>query len=273
MSRNRRPSSLAEMIDRCAEVLLQARGDGQRLEGLPADISPRTRTDAYTVQARVAELEEQATIGWKIAATSPAGQRHINVDAPLGGRVLSGHTYLSASVVSLEGNAMCLAEPEFVFVLGSAIPPRTRAYTTEEIFKSVSELRFGIELPSTRFTDVTTVGANQLIADNACAHQFVMGPDANSAWAEMDLSSVTMQASIDSPAHSRSVSGSGANVLGDPRAALTWLVNELHSINATLEAGSIVTTGTCSTPIPVEPGDRLEAHFNNLGTVTATFVL
>ena len=65
--------------------------------------------------------------------------------------------------------------------------------------------------------------------------------------------------------------GSGRNVLGDPRAALVWLVNELSAHAITLGAGQIVTTGTCLVPLPIGPGDAVTADFGVLGTVSARF--
>ncbi|MGO1263799.1 fumarylacetoacetate hydrolase family protein [Brevibacterium aurantiacum] len=61
-------------------------------------------------------------------------------------------------------------------------------------------------------------------------------------------------------------------MLGDPVAALAWLVNELSAVDIGLEVGDFITTGTCSEPIPVEPGDSLSARFDDLGVVTCTFV-
>ena len=61
-------------------------------------------------------------------------------------------------------------------------------------------------------------------------------------------------------------------MLGDPVAALAWLVNELSAVDIGLGVGDLVTTGTCSKPIPVEPGDCLSARFDDLGVVTCTFV-
>lgn len=167
---------------------------------------------------------------------------------------------------------MCLAEPEFVFVLGAPIVPRVRPYAAAEVLEAVSELRFGIELPSTRFSNVTEVGANQLIADNACGYEFVLGPVALRPWTAAELASIEMTATIEGPASRRSVRGIGANVLGDPVAAFTWLANELTNIRTPLEAGAFVTTGTCSDPIAVQPGDSLVARFDDLGTVSCTFV-
>ncbi|KUO16403.1 2-keto-4-pentenoate hydratase [Streptomyces dysideae] len=262
----------AERADLCAAMLLRATRSGERIGPLPSGIAPSTRAEAYVVQTRIADLGGHATAGWKIAATSAAGQRHINVDGPIGGRVFADRVHADGTALSLRGNAMRLAEPEFVFVLGSPILPRVRPYTAAEVMDAVSELRFGIELPSTRFTDVTAVGANQLIADNACGHQFVLGPETLRPWTASELASVDMTATINGPATSRSVKGTGANVLGDPVAALTWLANELTYIGTPLEASAFVTTGTCSAPIAVQPGDRLAAHFQGFMTVTCAFV-
>jgi 2-keto-4-pentenoate hydratase len=66
-------------------------------------------------------------------------------------------------------------------------------------------------------------------------------------------------------------SGFGRNVLGDPRVALTWLVNELSSLGMACEAGQVVTTGTCRVPVTVKPGDVVEADFGVLGKVSCRF--
>ena len=46
-----------------------------------------------------------------------------------------------------------------------------------------------------------------------------------------------------------------------------FLVTELSSLNITLEAGQIVTTGTCVTPIAVSPGDVVTGDYGILGTI------
>ncbi len=116
--------SSTEKIERGATAVHQVGLQGAVIDALPAEAVPATRAEAYAMQTRYAELEGQPTRGWKIAATSEAGQRHINVDGPLGGRVLADRVQGDGEAVSLSGNSMCLAEPEFVFVLGTALPPR-----------------------------------------------------------------------------------------------------------------------------------------------------
>ena len=65
--------------------------------------------------------------------------------------------------------------------------------------------------------------------------------------------------------------GRGANVLGGPLIALTWLANELSRQGIALAQGQIVTTGTCCVPIPVGPGDVVTGDYGSLGTIEVAF--
>jgi 2-keto-4-pentenoate hydratase len=108
------------------------------------------------------------------------------------------------------------------------------------------------------------VGAAQLIADNACAHYFVLGEAAPPSWRDLDLVHHKVLGTVVGKVERE---GLGANVLGDPRVALAWLANELSSIGVTLEAGQVVTTGTCLVPLAVTAGDQVRMDFGALGTV------
>ena len=59
--------------------------------------------------------------GWKIAATSEHGQKHINVDRPLAGRILAERVTSYGDAVHLGANRMRVAELEFAFRIGQDI--------------------------------------------------------------------------------------------------------------------------------------------------------
>ncbi|MFC7474276.1 2-keto-4-pentenoate hydratase [Dankookia sp. GCM10030260] len=236
-----------------------------RMAALPPTIRPKTRTEGYAVQARVVPGE---ILGWKIAATNVAGQRHINVDGPLVGRYVAGMVLEDGAEISLRGNAMLVAEPEFAFTLARDLAPREAAYIRDEVMDAVGDLRIGIEVPDSRFADFTAAGGPQLIADNACALLHVLGPAAED-WRGLDLAAATCLAHVGTRYEREGV---GANVLGDPRIALTWMVNEMTRLGTTLRAGQFVTTGTCATPLAIEPGDAVRVDFGRLGTVSVRFV-
>ncbi len=237
-----------------------------RIDGLPAPLRPPDRVAGYAVQQALVECSGHRRLGWKIAATSQAGQKHIGVDGPLAGPLLSSRVLEPGAPVPLDANIMQVAEAEFCFRMGRALPPRDAPYSAAEALDAVEALHPAIEVPDSRYNDFVTVGAPQLIADAACACWFVLGPEARAPWRARDLA--THPAAM----YKNGVvaaTGTGANVLGDPRAALAWLVNELATYAGGVRAGEIVTTGTCVVPVPIASGDRLRADFGDLGSVEA----
>jgi 2-keto-4-pentenoate hydratase len=240
---------------------------GTKLAGLEASLRPRDRTEAYAIQAAIENHSTGRLFGWKIAATSEAGQKHINVDGPMAGRILSETVIADGGTASMAGNAMRVAEPEFAFRMRKDLPPRPMPYTVREVLDAVDTLHPAIEIPDSRFADFVGAGAAQIIADNACAHLFVLGAPTASDWRALDLVEHKPVITL----RGRHYTGHGKNVLGDPRIALTWLANELRELGVTLRAGEVVTTGTCHPPLPIQSGDLLEADFGMLGRVSVRF--
>ena len=242
---------------------------GCQVDALPEDLRPATRAEGYAIQAMLEEMMASPLVAWKIAATSKAGQAHINVDGPLAGRIFQKRVLTSDTPLPLSGNNMRVAEPEFAFELGQDLPPRPDGYDIGFLRDAVQALYPAIELPASRFTDFCAVGAPSLIADNACANLFVFGtafPD--DLWRDRDLAAWEVTAEI---AGKPVVHGIGRNVLGGPWTALHWLVNECSANGITLKEGQFVSTGTCAVPVPVKERDRLKVDFGNGHTLSVTF--
>jgi 2-keto-4-pentenoate hydratase len=254
-----------EHISECAQILWQHWMRSEHIDELPRHCRPADRKEAYMIQAQVAKLSGQRVFGWKIAATSGAGQQHIGVDGPLAGRLLSNRVMDSGSRLLLGQNLMNVAEAEFAFRMRDPLPPRADEYTAEEVLSAVATLHPAIEIPDSRYSDFVKVGAAQLIADNACACWFVLGPATTADWRNHDLAGHVVKLWRNDTV---SADGCGANVLGDPRIALTWIANELRSQNIGLLGDEIVTTGTCVLPQAIAPGDSLRADFGEFGTVS-----
>ncbi|HEX4984512.1 MAG TPA: fumarylacetoacetate hydrolase family protein [Burkholderiales bacterium] len=258
-----------QALEQAAKTLWSAWQAGARLASLPESCRPASRSDGYRIQAAVARLSGQETFGWKIAATSSAGQKHIGVDGPLAGRLLRNRVFDSGARVSLRNNIMKVAEAEFAFRMKRDLPPRSRPYSTAEVLAAVDTLHPAIEIPDSRYEDFVTVGAPQLIADHACASYFVLGPATVAEWRQIDIAGHRITAQIDGkPA----CEGMGSNALGDPRVALTWIANELSLMGDMLRAGETVTTGTCIVPAAISAGDHVVADFGVIGRVEATMV-
>ncbi len=113
---------------------------GLRIAALPTQIRPTTREEGYAVQALLEGRSAHPQYGWKIAATSLAGQRHIGVDGPLAGRLLRERVCNSGAELALGANHMKVAEPEFAFRMGQTLPPRASAYVVDEVMAAVDTL-------------------------------------------------------------------------------------------------------------------------------------
>jgi 2-keto-4-pentenoate hydratase len=240
---------------------------GTKLGTLEASLRPRDRAEGYAIQAAIENYSTETLFGWKIAATSEAGQRHINVDGPMAGRILPDTVIPDGGTASMAGNEMRVAEPEFAFRMGSDLPPRLSPYTVRQVLDAVDTLHPAIEIPDSRFKDFVDAGAAQIIADNACAHLFVLGAPAPPNWRALDL---VEEKPVITLRH-RQFAGHGKNVLGGPLIALTWLANELRQLDVTLRAGQVVTTGTCHPPLSIQAGDVFAADFGLIGKVSVAF--
>jgi 2-keto-4-pentenoate hydratase len=238
------------------------------MTALPEAIRPTMRAEGYAVQALLNQRSAFPLFGWKIAATSKAGQTHLGIDGPLAGRLLQERVYEMEREVPLGNNHMKVVEAEFAFRMGRDLPPRPAPYRVDEVLAEVATLHPAIEVPDSRFDEFSKVGAAQLIADDACAHYFTLGPAAPDDWRAMNL---VEHAVLGTVAGGLQREGKGANVLGDPREALLWLVNELSGLGITLRQGEVVTTGTCLIPLPVKARDRVTADFGKLGKVEVRF--
>lgn len=239
-----------------------------RMDALPEYCRPRTVAEGYAAQAELSKLSGWQAVGWKIAATSTAGQKHIGVDGPLAGRLLAGKLHENGAELPAAHLYMAVIEAEFVFRLADDLPPRGHDYSPEDVVEATASLHLGIEVPDSRFEDFSIVGAPQLIADNACTEFFVLGAAVSESWRDLDLASHQISVAINGET---TAEGTGANVLGDPRRALAWLANDRITQGVPLCAGEIITTGTCIVPTAIRPGDYVAADFGALGCISLQF--
>ncbi len=255
----------AAKAEEAAGILLNNWNATTRIAALPEACRPMSRADGYETGAAVASLAGKSVAGWKIAATSEAGQKHINVDGPLIGRILEHRLLPPGASVRLGDNVMKVAEAEFAFRFAKPLPPRAKPYLLEEALAAVDALHLSIEIPDSRYSDFTKVGAAQLIADTACASWLVLGPAVQEPWRNLDLSAHSIRGSKNGKVVAE---GTGKAVLGDPRKAMCWFVNECATYCGGVQAGQFVTTGTCIIPIAIAPGDRVKIDYGTLGTLS-----
>lgn len=258
---------MTDRIERAAAEIWQAWTGHQVLDDLSPDARPADLAEGMAVQDALRTLAGE-TYGWKLAATSAAGQGRLGLDSPQPGPLFSRFRHESGDVLTGEGMVMRVVEAEFAFVLGSDIEVDVDAgVSREQLLDAVSALHLAIEVPETRFRPTTPPGPARFAADAARSGRFVLGPDVP-GWRELDLSAQRTALAVNGE---RASGGSGAAVLGDPVDALLWLANALPAWGHELKAGDVVTSGTTTVPPTVAPGDRVRATFGDLGEVSFSF--
>lgn len=140
-------------------------------------------------------------------------------------------------------------------------------YHLDDVMTAVSSLHLSLEVPDSRYEDFTKVGAAQLIADTACACWLVVGPPVEWDWRQVDLAGHDVKAFVDGRLAAK---GNGSAALGDPRIALTWLVNEVARHCGGIRAGDLVTTGTCIVPVAIRSGALLRLDYGAFGEISAS---
>ena len=255
--------------EEAAQLLWACWQAGDAIDALPPALRPRDVTAGHAIQAALPRVADRPVVGWKIAATSAAGQAHIQVDGPLAGRILDGFVHPVGATLPLTGNRMRVVEPEFAFRLGADLPPRAAPYAVDEVFAAVATLHPAFELPDSRFADFARAGIAQLIADNACCGRFAFGPAVAPDWRDIDLAAHRVHAVVRGAdgAVRYTRDGEGRALLGDPRMALTWLANALSALGIGLRAGDWASCGTCMVPLAILPGDRVTADYGVFGCI------
>ena len=254
-------------IQRAAGEIFAARRSRRPIPGLGSSRSPTSAGDAYAIQDAVVLLQNGDRVGYKIGATSKRAQTYLGLDGPIFGQVLSDTLFRSPAEVLPEGLNFALAEPEFAFRLRKDLPSKDRPFERGRVEASIGALVPAIEIVTSAWENWEEQGAFPLIADNGAHGCLVLGEDIED-WQRMDLAEHKVGIEINGESKGK---GTGANCLGHPLNALTWLANETALRGDGLRAGEIVTTGVVTPFHYLEFGDQAVADFGQLGQVSLRY--
>ncbi|MFQ6030914.1 MAG: 2-keto-4-pentenoate hydratase, partial [Dehalococcoidia bacterium] len=221
---------------------------------------------AYAIQdALRAEFEHRGEppIGWKLGATSPAGQAVMGVQEPACGFLLPVQ-YASGAEVSLSTFANLGVEAEVAFRMRTKLAgPGVTAATAQ---LAVESAMAALELPDFIFSG--RPGAADFIANSIVANAIVLGsPFAPLNGLDLAREEVVYE-------HNDEIVGSytAAEVMDNPLNALAWLANHLGTRGLALQPGDVVMSGAISQLLRPKAGDTIRATFTNLGAVSVTIV-
>ena len=243
-------------------ALTEARKSGGKMTAYPGP-APLNKAAAFAIQSAVRERLGWKHAGWKIGCTSERAQMALKTDGPFPGPVYAERLYKSGTHLETHAGNSRVTEPEIAFTLAASLPLRDRAYGVDEVLAAVASVHPAIEIVNPRcpkgFDDVV----EWYIADGGLNHALVLG-DAVGPLARGDYAKLAVKVAVNGE---QKYSGLGANALGGPELALTWLANDLNAKGLHVRAGDVVTTGVITEVFDADIGDEVVADFGNLGTV------
>lgn len=254
-------------VERAAMLLVEARRTHHAMQ-LPAPCRPQDLDEAYAIQNHVTAELALRCVGFKVGATSARVAAAEGAESPVSGRLFEPHVHNSpVRLAAGRFTSFRNCEVEFVVRLDRALTARDSGYTRAEVETAVGAIVPAIEIGDSRLTDRTTAGILCICADNSGGTELVLGEPC-AAWRDIDLTTHGVSLLVDG---ALVASGTGAEVMGDPLASLHWLVEQRCALGETLDAGTLVATGSCTGINITPPGSAVVADFGSLGKVEIAF--
>ena len=258
------PEELAAVV----EVIAAGR-EQRKPVFLPDELRTRDWDSVMKVSLLLDKRLGWVPVGWKIGAASEEVRRSEGLPGPAPGRIYRKTVFESpARIPSPLFINYRNVECEFAFRLAKSISPRPEPYTEAEVGECVECLTPTLEIGDMVFED--WYGASGYFGsclDNGGGAALVCGARIVD-WREIDLANARITLSLNGQFVKE---GFGGAAMGHPLTALTWLVNWLADRDLGLQAGEIVSTGTCTGHCFVAAGDEVSAQFDGAGFVKARF--
>ena len=259
-----------DAIDRAVALYACARDRQRRIDALPHDCRPATLDDAYAVQAALnARLAATrgAVCGRKIGCTTPVMQRYLEIAHPCAGALYENRTHAAPATVAYADHWRPGVECEIAVRLGRALPGDEAPFDRAAVAAAVEACMAAIEIVDDRYEDFRALDTPTLIADDFFSAGAVLGPPV-AGWRDVDLAAAGGTMAINGAAVG---AGTGADVMGHPFEALTWLANHAATSGRPLQAGDVVLTGSVVETKWVEAGDTVLVAIEGLGEASVTF--
>lgn len=250
-----------------AEELLQAEKGAYQISKITAQYPDMTVEDAYSIQLeniskKVAAGEK--VIGLKVGLTSKAMQNLLGVNEPDYGHLTDKMLIAEGDCCSIKELIQPKVEGELAFCLNKTL--KGPGVTIADVYNATGWVVPSIEIVDSRIKD-WKINLNDTIADNGSSAKVILGGRMTKI-EDIDMRLIGMTLEKNGELLS---SGTGAEVWGNPAAAVAWLANKLSEFDIELKEGNIILSGAVTAAVPAEAGDTFTVSFAGMGSVSVKF--
>jgi len=251
-----------------ARELREAEEKRYQIQMLTETYPDMTVADAYKVQlenVRQRKSKGESIIGMKIGLTSKGMQELLLVNEPDYGHLFEKMLLLEGEPCPVSELIQPRVEGELAFCLNQTL--KGPGITIVDVYNATGYVVPAIEIVDSRIKD-WKIKLPDTVADNGSSAKLVLG-SAMTPIHEVDMRLTGMILEKNGKLIN---SGTAAEVLGNPAAAVAWLANKLSAYDIALEAGSIILSGAFTAAQYAGAGDVFAVSFQGMGSVTLKFV-
>ena len=262
-----------EQIASAADDLYQAEKARQQIDPVTLTHPDMNMDDAYAVQTAWVDrkiADGRKVVGYKIGLTSRAMQRAMKIETPDYGVLLDDMVFADGGTIATADFTDPQIEVELAFVLKERLFGEN--VTKEQVLAATDYVIPAFELIAARSFRVHpetgyTRKVFDTISDNAANAGIIMGGEKASP-NDVDL---RWMGAIVKKNDVVEQTGLAAAVLDHPANGICWIAKRFARHNIALEPGQILLSGSFTAPIKVAAGDRLEADYGVLGSISVNF--
>ena len=216
-----------------AQLIVNAMHEGKKINDVCSAFVPADAAAAYALQREILRLRETTVGGWKIGAKS--------LNGPINGSLLpEDGLFASGSQVEIVECPSPILELEIGFRFNREFAARDQPYSNEEVLNSIGQMGATIEIVSSRFSSWPRIEPLLALGDLLNHGALIVGEfiDYDPAFPFVEPALTFTYADEDI------VPGDGANLAGDPRRLLAWLVNHHTRNGLGVSPDLVITTGS-----------------------------
>jgi len=200
--------------------------------------------------------EGERHLGWKVGFGSPAAARMLGIDRPLVGFLLERGLLPDGGEADVAAWKRPMLEPEIAVRMAADVP---QGAPWDVVRGLIGGLAPAIELAD---VDPPPSDVRAVLAGNIFHRHVVLGPfDETRSTGEGIGARVTIDGA------EVAATGDASEITGELVEVVRLTAELLDACGEQLRAGDVVITGSAVAPVPIAPGQRVEAQLGPLGSL------